>query len=359
MKSRLLVLYYNFLIYIKFYNKKFLPTKNNSLKPKVLILLYRNIRGTNLLSNEHYNVTNPLKYTFGEKLNIDFFYYDDYNSYKEINLAFYKKLVDFQPDIFILSSYSTQVLNQPSINLLKKYKNSFQKSKVVSLMWDTVWNQTYNYHNKLLKFCDLNVILDGSKFFDKYKKEFSLINLYTVYDSKLFYFDKNIKKDIDVLFLGSVGGYRSNRKEYIDYLIENGVNIYTVENEKRNYSMEEYAELTRRSKIVINFSKSIDGLHQTKGRIYEALNCGALLLESKNDRIINFLDERDFIFFDTKLDLLEKIKFYLNNDSERVKIAQRGSNKAQMIYNEENFWKSIFSKINYLELMYKQEDKNI
>ena len=34
-----------------------------------------------------------------------------------------------------------------------------------------------------------------------------------------------IKKDIDVLFIGSTSSYRSNRKKYLDYLLKHGINV--------------------------------------------------------------------------------------------------------------------------------------
>jgi spore maturation protein CgeB len=74
---------------------------------------------------------------------------------------------------------------------------------------------------------------------------------------------------------------------------------------------------------------------------------GALLLESKNEQTSKILDENiDFVSFDTKEELLDKIQYFLNNDLERELIIKNAKQKVKLEYNGIKFWEKIFNKLN-------------
>ena len=87
--------------------------------------------------------------------------------------------------------------------------------------------------------------------------------------------------------------------------------FFSVSQRNSQPSHAEYQEIMGRAKIGLNFSESsVD--HQTKGRIFENMLSGAMLLESENHLTETlFTEGKDYVSFTTKEDLVEKIKFYL------------------------------------------------
>ena len=97
-----------------------------------------------------------------------------------------------------------------------------------------------------------------------------------------------------------------------------------------------------RAKISINFSFSVDK-HQLKGRVFETMHSGAMLLETKNPQTeMLFNDGIDYVSFSNKEDLVKKIKYYLIHEQERESIAQNGRQKVLKLYNSKLFIKKIF-----------------
>jgi hypothetical protein len=53
----------------------------------------------------------------------------------------------------------------------------------------------------------------------------------------------------------------------------------------------------------------------------------------------------DYVPFISKKDCYEKIKYYLNNESEREEISQSGYRKSQFLFSSKRFWLDIFDYI--------------
>lgn len=164
--------------------------------------------------------------------------------------------------------------------------------------------------------------------------------------SKHNHYPLEITKDIDVSFLGDCT--KSDRLEYINFLIENGIQVKTFGKGSKNGFVEwkEYSKIFSRSKINLNFTK-IDKLswankdepllnrvrQGSKGRAGEiSLTKSFCLSEYAHD--LNFIFEigKEIDVFHNKEELLEKIKFYLSNDVEREKIAANAYKKATNNY---------------------------
>mgnify|MGYP001281946071 FL=1 len=88
--------------------------------------------------------------------------------------------------------------------------------------------------------------------------------------------------------------------------------------------MEEYAELSGRSKIIVN-TQTYTFRSQCKGKVREALASGALLLEQDSYDTRAFLGGLECVkFFKNEDELIELIDFYLENEPERERLAQEG-----------------------------------
>jgi len=81
---------------------------------------------------------------------------------------------------------------------------------------------------------------------------------------------------------------------------------------------------------------------QLKGRVFEIMMSGALLLESANEQIACYFEDGvDYVSFTTKEDLLDKIHYFLEHPDERLKIAENGRNKCIEKYTPQIFFDNI------------------
>ncbi len=165
-----------------------------------------------------------------------------------------------------------------------------------------------------------------------------------------------IEKNIDVSLIGTLGPYYPERQEAVDYLKDAGIEVMCGGgvHDYYNMSLQLYFEILGHSKIVINFSAASNNvrgtdkevIHHVKGRVFEAIACRALLLESKNDVTANwFRPSKEFVSFDSNKDLLTKIHYYLANSEKRLEIAENGYNRYFDEYRAEIFWNRILERL--------------
>ena len=76
------------------------------------------------------------------------------------------------------------------------------------------------------------------------------------------------------------------------------------------------------------------------------MSCSAMLLEDNGDQTNRFFKPgEDFAVFSSQEDLLQKVRYYLTNESERKAIARSGWEKYWSVYNAEKMWGYIFQKV--------------
>lgn len=144
------------------------------------------------------------------------------------------------------------------------------------------------------------------------------------------------KKEIDVSFVGTP---KTDRLEFIKYLIKNRINL-------RVYGMgwdkypeikdhydgfvadENFANLINRSKINICLSKNYVGGTHILERFFNINACrGFCLTEYAEGYFPSFKEGEDIVTFKNKEELLKKIQYYLSHDNEREKVAERAYKK--------------------------------
>ena len=87
----------------------------------------------------------------------------------------------------------------------------------------------------------------------------------------------------------------------------------------------------------------------TRARVYEALWCRTFLLEEYNSiTSVYFEPYVDYVPFTTLKDLVEKIRYYLENDNERDRIRMQGRATMEKYYNARLYWENIFEVIGIL-----------
>jgi glycosyltransferase involved in cell wall biosynthesis len=192
---------------------------------------------------------------------------------------------------------------------------------------------------------DLHISWDNprSPYHDTFKYPSNHLQLWVPQDKYLFY--KQSEQDIEVSFIGSARYY--DRHLFVRHLMSQ-VPTVVIRGGQREEKLtpEGYAELIRRSKISINFSLSPAQFFQTKGRVFEVLACGSMLLEFKNPATASLLiPDQDFVQFDSPQDLVNKIKYYTEHQDERAKIAEQGWKTYQEKYTSQIFWDTIMTRI--------------
>jgi len=129
-----------------------------------------------------------------------------------------------------------------------------------------------------------------------------------------------LSKIYDVVFIGN-----TNAKIYPER-----IKMLKLIGEKFNLKVfngvygEGMAKIYSQAKIV--FNKSADG--EINMRVFEALSCGGLLLTDRLKQEVGleeiFEDKKHLVLYDNGNDLLEKIDYYLEHETEREEIALTG-----------------------------------
>ena len=244
---------------------------------------------------------------------------------------------------------------QKLINLffIKKIKNV----KKVMVTWDD-----YERHNfNLITASSCDFVVTGCPISAlKYKEIGCPASFVTLESDGSFYKDLKLKKDIDVLFFGKVN---KDRKNFIDFINENGIKIKVVgNNEENRVTDEELVSLICRSKIVINFSKTTWGKimnipeknvfqyqYQLKGRIVQSGLCGTACISEYAPHHRLLYKEDELLEFSNKKDCVKILKDLINNPEKLLKYSEKFVQKTKNFYEEEKTFRQSYDFLNKIE----------
>jgi len=156
-------------------------------------------------------------------------------------------------------------------------------------------------------------------------------------------------RDIDIGFFGRVDC--EQRRDVLHFLLNKGIPVFVVGNDWSiidDYNM--MYSYMRRTKIILNFSNNRfhPDLHRQglKGRVLEAMLSGAMVIENTNSHTTKYFKYgEDLARFDTLEELYFKIKLYLTNERDRIKIAQSGQWLCDKKYNTDNWWRKVIPRL--------------
>jgi hypothetical protein len=249
----------------------------------------------------------------------------------------------------ILSSWNPSAVSvgSPSPFILEKIKKKLSVgARFVILGWDTVTPNFWDRHLKL-QFLDEIILLENPRslgFVPAENTNEILItpNLPLPINTAQETEPSDELRSIDLAFFGQVNSYRDYRTDFLEVLekYQKTSFISASKSGTSSYSYSEMFKILERSKLGVNFSRSVKDAEQLKGRVWEVLLSGALLLEQKNSQILHFFEPgKHFIFFESPSELQEQIEYFLHHENERRKIAEEGMKRARNLQMENSLFK--------------------
>lgn len=322
-----------------------LRSKQNKQKHSVEVLIcrYKYSGETDQESIEKLTLEDTLVNYMGDRSKISFYYWDVDQPLIGFSINFYKKVASLNPKYLVISSYAPGIFYQPMPWLLARLKKKY--ICIVALWWDTCSAGFAKSISPVIETVDIHGIMENPTLNFGESSEAKLLKgkaccLFSAYDLELM----ERQRDIDVAFLGQISGYRSVRRAYLDFMLENKVSLhYAAYDKNQQCSHDKYYEILSRSKIGINFSMSVDK-HQLKARVFETMLAGSLLLEERNEQTAYyFTEDVDYVAFSSENELLQKIRYYLAHENERKKIAETGHRKVSQLFNGRQFWDKVLN----------------
>jgi spore maturation protein CgeB len=193
---------------------------------------------------------------------------------------------------------------------------------------------------------------------------------------------QNILSQYNITFVGKNFG---KREKYIKFLSHHGLAVKAFGSgwEAGRLGQEKMIECFSNSKINLNFSETYNNrlkslvklflektengyrftghnfydnllsyrgrkINPIKGRVFEVPACGGFLLTGKSDDNISnyYIPNKEIVLFENKEDLVDKCRYYLSHESERVKIAQAGYERTIKDHTYQKRFSEIFNSLN-------------
>ncbi len=131
------------------------------------------------------------------------------------------------------------------------------------------------------------------------------------------------------------------RDQYLQKLISMGCPVFRAGGAQDAYPLSDdmVAQYLRRSKLTFNFTYQSPKKRLLRGRVWESINCGAMLLEEDNASIRHFLEPMThYVPFASVRDAAEKVNYYLAHEAERHAIAASGHRVVRERFSDRAFW---------------------
>jgi hypothetical protein len=300
-----------------------------------------------------YQIVDPLKRYLKENNSnlVIYLWHPEENSNLFALLKFFRQVHNLGPKKIIIDSpqYNSIKFKDFGIEVYQYLQKKYDIG-LIELGWDTISEKWWN--DILLIDLDRTVlILDNplKNFVPKLLREsgkavsvvppFDLTQTVQVNNHRNIYYN----------FIGSVESYRNYREEYLEFISDLGYQnlISGFDSRKGQLERKDYLEILSTSKISINFSMTHSANFQLKGRVWESMIAGSMLLEQDNEQIKYFFKAGiHYATFSDKFQLKDKLLHYINHDSERIKIAQAGQKRVIELINSGELFEYI---INYNE----------
>lgn len=212
---------------------------------------------------------------------------------------------------------------------------------------------------------DLVLLPTASNFTHSYKLlGIDALATFSLFDTKA-YKKHACSKDIDISFVGDVS--KKSRKKFLDALSASGYDVQIFGHGTKNgpVSFEKMNQIFSRSKINLNFSDTVEErnfnthtntdytivpkimqyMTQLKGRSIEASLCGGFVLTQYAVGIEEMFENDEIATFQDEAELIQKVQYYLHNDSLREQMQEKAYQKALERFDATKVFSKIFKNI--------------
>jgi hypothetical protein len=157
------------------------------------------------------------------------------------------------------------------------------------------------------------------------------------------------KKEISVSFYGTYDF--GNRAFWLSVAAETAskcgigsTNLKAHDRTGDQATIEAYAEAMRASEIVLNLPMRYNGAYAVTGRIWQALHCGALVLEEYTDlTAAYFVPYVHYVPFRSAEEFARLLRFFHENEAIARSIGEEAARFVAVEYCEERIWSDILS----------------
>jgi len=272
---------------------------------------------------------------------------------EEMNKQFLSLLEKEQPDYVFL----WLIYDEFSIDTLLSIKEIFPRTKLINFFGDddALFYNFSIYYGQLFG----GALVNQRDFLPKYKEE-GIQNVLITYGVNTSHFRPlQVKKKYDVTFVGTP---KSDRYEYIMFLIKNGINVRVFGAGWESYpeiceryggllSTDEYVKVVNESRINLSFSKNYEGKPHFKGRVPEVCACKSFVLSELYEGYYDFFKKgSEIVMFKTREELLQLVRYYLKNEKEREAIAARAHKKILEKFTLEKELRSFFKHMDRVHI---------
>lgn len=281
---------------------------------------------------------------------------------KKNNEELIKVIEEENPDIMFHIAFTDQL----SKETLKHIK---EKTRTTTINWfcDDWWRFD-SFTKDMCRHFDYSITVDK----DSVKKYHNIGYKNVILSQWATYPPRYPKLDLppgyDVSFVGQPHG---NRRETIKKIKDAGIsvaafgygwketgwrkrwnrkfkNLPFLQLNKGKISHDEMIAVFNRSRINLNLSASSDenAADQMKARNFEVPSCGGFLLTGRVPHLEDYFDVgKEIVCYDSEEDMIDKIKYYLSNEDERMRIAEAGYRRTLRDHTYEKRFRDVFSKV--------------
>jgi glycosyltransferase involved in cell wall biosynthesis len=285
---------------------------------------------------------------------VESFYFSEYGN---IDLELYNYCLQNKPDLLLLTVQFKKVSKSlPSEIIINKIAKELN-IPIVMFWFDLHSLEIFWLFEKYSIYATLNVIL-GSSYISHNPINLDCNYVYAglTFNEELFDI-QDIQQDIDIGFYGTL---HPERDIYVKVLEREGYKVLTaggilLNGARSNVDSKgnplwipynDYINLMRRTKIILNFSHLYGECHQVRGRVFETLWCNSFLLEEDNPVTSEyFTPYEDYIPFTDIEDLICKVNAYLFSGADRDRIRYHGRSTIEKHYNSKRFWGELLKEV--------------
>jgi hypothetical protein len=162
--------------------------------------------------------------------------------------------------------------------------------------------------------------------------------LWTPVDPSL-YQPKPFKDRHGVIFPGRINNY-NERWQTLNRLLRCGAGVQIIERDDKNRTYADYIRDLCSAKAVVNFcADRKTGKPQLKGRVFETLMAGAVLIEESNPLTSEYLmPHHEYISWVTDQDLVSAVSRVNNDNDSSMVMANKGEAIARTEFSADFFW---------------------